>query len=277
MTISDHVAILAHHALARAIPNKKKQNRMEFYAVLAFPPAAMDALADAVNVVYPGADLSQISVSIRTNQQQTKPIVGIPADWLIVRAATQYQPYLADEAGNQMNDENHIRSVLYAGANVRVDLSAFSWTQDGVPGASFNVNGVMAAGAGERLSIGSGRVANNLAQYANPNATSTTHGANAQTVANGPTGNPFAKRQAAGAEAARAALGDGAKANPFAQRGAATGAAPGASPFGGARTPQTQQRTAGQTNPFVRGATAQGQGTARPATGFDDMDDDIPY
>ena len=196
MAITDHIAILTHHALAAAQPNKKKQGRMEFYVLAAFPPTAIGDLGALVQAVYPGANISQISVNLKTNAQQAKPIPGVPSDWYIVRAATQFAPYLADETGKQIIDPNVVRAAFFAGMKVRVSLSAFSWTQDGVPGASFNVNGVMLAGQGERLAIGNGATANAFAGYANPNATpAAVPGQNAQTVATPNTGNPFGGAQ----------------------------------------------------------------------------------
>lgn len=220
MAITDHVAILTHHALAAPQPNKKKQNRMEYYVLAAFPPAAIGDLAGLVQAIYPGAQLSQISVNLKTNAQQTKPIPGVPSDWYIVRAATQFAPYLCNEAGQQITDVNQARSTFYAGMKVRVSLSAFSWTQDGVPGASFNVDGVMLAGQGERLAIGNGKTASAFMAHANPNAAQQpVPDANAQTVAQPNTGNPFGGQQPVNV----GAVAQGA--NPFAQQ-QATGSNP---------------------------------------------------
>jgi hypothetical protein len=173
MAIADHVAILTHHALATAQPNRKKAGSpMQFYSVLAFPPTAADDLVALTKGVAPGGSLAGLKVSVRRNQQLDKPIPGVPADWFIIRASTQFPPYLADEGGNQLSQDSQqsdIRVKFYAGKKVRAAISAYYWPNEG-GGVSFNLDGVMAVGDGERLSIGNTAIATAFAGYVDPNA-----------------------------------------------------------------------------------------------------------
>jgi len=217
----DHIAILTSSALATAQVNKLKPARgPEFYAVIAFPPAAGIALHELCKIA--GANAfgglgSDVSIRVQANSATKKPIVGIPADWLIVRASTQFAPYVADVSGKQLVQDNPadaaaIRSQFYAGKRVRAALSAYGWThpQSG-KGISFNIDGIMAVEDGERLAIGNGAMVNAFEKFAQPVAA----GAGAA--------NPFAgaaPAQAAAPAAAPAAnpfAAAGAAANPFAQ------------------------------------------------------------
>jgi hypothetical protein len=213
----DHVAILTSSALAQAVPNKLKGGRMEFYAVIAFPPAAGEALHDLCKAT--GAMGPGVQINVKPNASGKTPIPGIPGDWLIVRAATQYAPFIADEAGVQLlqdkpDDAAKIRQQFYAGKRVRAAFSAFAWNHaTGGKGISFNVDGVMAVEDGERLAIGNGAMVNAFAQHAQPAA------------AGSPTGaaNPFA---AAHAAAPAPAAAPAAATDPFAQPVAAQAANP---------------------------------------------------
>jgi hypothetical protein len=171
MAISDHVAILTHHALAAAQPNRKKAgNPLQFYALLAFAPDAANDLQAIAKQVAPGGSLNGLKVGVRRNSQLDKPVPGVPADWFIIRAATQFPPYLADEGGNQLDQATHtadIRVKFYAGKKVRAALSAYYWPNEG-GGISFNLDGVMAVSDGERLNIGN-TAANAFAGYADMN------------------------------------------------------------------------------------------------------------
>lgn len=226
--IAEHVAILASHSLAQATPNKMKGGKLEYYAVLAFPPAAGADLFALMTSVAAGGDVSKYEHSVKQNQHTSKPIAGIPGDWLIVRAATQFPPYLADAAGTQLaqgsqSGETLIRQTFYAGKRVRAALNAFTWEFKGKHGISFNPDGIMDAGeAGERLNIGGGATVNAFQKYANPNAAPAVQpGANAQSAtAPAAQGNPFGATQTA-APAASAdpfAQRPPANANPFAQQ-----------------------------------------------------------
>lgn len=210
----DHVAILTSSALATAQVNKLKPQRgPEFYAVIAFPPAAGAALHELCKIA--GQDAfgglgNDVSIRVAPNASTKKPIVGIPGDWLIVRASTQYAPYVADQSGKQLDQTNPdhaalIRSQFYAGKRVRAALSAYGWThpQSG-KGISFNIDGVMAVEDGERLAIGNGAMVNAFEKFAQPAAAGASGAAN-----------PFAA--AAPAAAPVAAPAPAANANPFAQ------------------------------------------------------------
>lgn len=172
MAITDHIAILTHSALAQPVVNQKKATKpSEYYAVLAFPPAASDDLQAVLKSVAPGGSLNGLRISVRRNSQLDKPIPGVPADWFIIRGATRFPPYLADEAGVQMDQAAHVNDIrvkFYPGKRVRAALSAYHWANDG-GGLSFNLNGVMAVSDGERLAIGN-TAANAFAGYVDPNA-----------------------------------------------------------------------------------------------------------
>lgn len=217
----DHVAILTSSALATAQVNKLKPQRgPEFYAVIAFPPAAGAALHEICKIAGQnafgglGAD---VSIRVAPNASTKRPIPGIPGDWLIVRASTQYAPYVADQSGKQLvqdkpEDAAAIRTQFYAGKRVRAALSAYGWThpQSG-KGISFNIDGVMAVEDGERLAIGNGAMVNAFEKFA-------------QAPAAGAAANPFAGASPAPATAPAAAPAAGG--NPFAQNTAG-----GANPF----------------------------------------------
>lgn len=224
MALDQHVAILAHSSLDVPRVNRlNPQKPASFYAQIAFPPAAGADLKALAAAVAPGGNFAGLEVGVKTNGQLAKPLPGIPADWFVIRSSTQFAPYVADGAGNhldQNNPANHglIKSTFYAGKKVRAALSAFFWTYPatGKRGISFNLQGVMASDDGERLNIGVGVIVNTFQQYADPSKAAgmqATPGANAQTVAMPNNGNPFGGQQQAQQTAAPAA-----SANPFAQQ-----------------------------------------------------------
>ena len=235
MSLDQHVAILAHSSLDVPRVNRlNPQKPASFYAQIAFPPAAAADLQALAAAVAPGGNFAGLEVGVKTNAQLSKPLPGIPADWFVIRSSTQFAPYVADGAGNhldQNNPANHgvIKSTFYAGKKVRAALSAFFWTYPatGKRGISFNLQGLMASDDGERLNIGAGVIVNTFQQYADPSkAAGQTQpfGANAPTVASTPVGNPFAAQQAQAQQPQAAA--SAASANPFAQAAPANNANP---------------------------------------------------
>lgn len=217
MAISDYVAILLGHSLDVAKLNKKK-TRSDFYAQVALPPAAVGALADLVAAVYPGVPLGTLEVNLATNAQQAKPFVGVPADWYILRMASQYAPELYAADGTTPIATANARAHFFAGMKVRIHTSAWGWKNEfGKQGASFNLHGLMDAGiGGERLSIGSAGAGAVFATHANPNAQASMQSV-AATAAETPAGNPFAAQQTQVAQPAATT----ASANPFVQTTAA--------------------------------------------------------
>lgn len=230
MPITDHVAILAHSSLD--VPRINKLNPSKpaaFFAQVAFPPAAGADLQALLAAVAPGGNLAGQELPVQVNSQMKKPLPGVPGDWLVTRASTQFAPYVADGAGQQLDQSNPathgtIKTHFYAGKKVRAALSAYAWSHAATNrrGVSFNLQGVMAAEDGERLNIGQGVVVNAFQQYADPSkaaAVTPVPGANAQTVAQGPNGNPFAAQtQVTASTAANASTtAQNASANPFAQ------------------------------------------------------------
>lgn len=223
MSLMDHVAILTHSALDVAKVNRLKDTKpLEYFAVLAFPPAAgaeLQALCQQVA----GGPLGAYEIGITTNAQKgQKQLPGIPGDWFVVRAATQYAPYVAGADGTQLEQGNPahaniIRTAFYAGKKVRAALTAFTWNYKNTKqGISFNLQGIMDAGEeSERMNIGVGVTANAFAAYGKPGAVTgnvAAMNANAETrPANN--GNPFA----AGGNAQPAAAPAAQSGNPFAQ------------------------------------------------------------
>lgn len=227
MAITDHVATLAHSSLdVPRINRLNPEKPASFYAQIAFPPSAANELAALAQAVAPGGNLAGLEVGVKTNGALAKPLPGIPADWFVVRSSTQFAPYVADGAGNQLDQNSPatrelIKLQFYAGKKVRAALSAFAWSHaaTGRRGISFNLNGVMAADEGERLNIGAGVIVNAFQQYADPTKAASAvpvPGINAPVVAATPTGNPFAAQQTQPAQPA-------ASANPFAQATPVTG------------------------------------------------------
>jgi Protein of unknown function (DUF2815) len=205
---TEHIAILTHHSLDIAVKNKLKaaDKAPEFYGLIAFPPAAANDLMAVTQAAAGSEPLSNFEIGIKTNALQKTPIPGIPADWFVVRAATQFAPYVADATGAQLEqgDPEHvlrIKSEFYAGKRVRASITGYAWNFKGKRGISYNLAGVMDAGqAGERLAIGNGDVVNAFQKFAQPAA---------QLAA---TASPFGVAATAPVEAAPAA-----SANPFAQ------------------------------------------------------------
>ena len=173
---TDFVAILAHSSLAMARPNKLKPGSPPtFYAEVCFPPEAGGALQALAAAVAPGGQLGGLEIGVKLNSQKQKPIPGVPGDWLVVKSSTQFAPYVADSSGAQIVQGDaaanaRIQATFYAGKKVRAALSAFAWAhaQTNRRGISFNLTGVLEAGDGERLNIGSGVTANAFAKYAQP-------------------------------------------------------------------------------------------------------------
>lgn len=230
MALTDHVAILAHSSLdAPSINRLNPSKPAAFYAQIAFPPAAGAELQAILSAVAPGGSLAGQEIGAKRNDALAKPLPGVPGDWIVARASTQYAPYVADGAGVQMDQNNPashalIKSTFYAGKHVRAALTAFAWnhTSTGRKGISFNLTGIMAAADGERLNIGGGVVVNQFSQYANPAAAAVAP-APAQVVEQAPQGNPFATQQA---QAFAAAIPAAVSANPFAQTAAPASANP---------------------------------------------------
>jgi len=208
MALTDHVAILLGHALDVPRLNKKK-TRSDYYAQIALPPTAVNDVAALVGAAYPGVPLASIDVNFKTNAQQDKPFPGVPADWYILRLASQITPELYAADGSVIPNPE-ARGRFFAGMKVRVHSSAWAWKNEfGKSGASFNLLGVMDAGVGgDRLQIGTSGSAAAFANYANPNAAPAATGQ--QTA---PAGNPFGGQQTTAGAPAQGA-------NPFAQQAA---------------------------------------------------------
>lgn len=226
MSLQDHLAILTHSSLAEATPNKKKAgNPLQFYAKVAFPPEAGNDLLELVKSVAPGGNTTGLQMSVKPNAKTESPIPGIPDDWLVVRASTQYAPAVIARNGERLDQETHkaaIKAAFYPGRRVRVLLSAFAWTYDKKNGVSFNLSGIMDAGDGERMNIGSeAAVHNAFSQYADASAPDQTGKAS-----NGQD-NPFGNAPTGTAAVNNGALVQDANANPFQQPAAVTG-----NPFG---------------------------------------------
>ena len=240
MSLEQHVAILAHSSLDMPRVNRlNPQKPAAFYAQLCFPPEAGADLQALAAAVAPGGNFDGLEIGVKMNSALTKPVPGVPGNWFVVRSSTQFAPYVADGAGNQLdqgNPNNHtmIRQTFYAGKRVRVALSAFPWTHapTGRRGISFNLTGIMASDDGERLNIGANKTINAFAAYADPSKAAhaqTMPGTSAQAVPQGPAANPFGAQQAPAQASQQAPAAQPAQsANPFAQQAPA---AQSANPF----------------------------------------------
>lgn len=222
MSIDSHIAILLGHSLHEARMNKKK-TRAEFYAQVALPLAAATDVAALVSALYPGVPLGTIEVNFKTNAQQEKPFPGVPADWCVLRMASQYAPELYAADGVTPIPVSLAKQHFFAGMRVRINTSAWPWKNDfGKSGASFNLHGLMDAGlGGDRLQIGGGAGSGSVfASHANPNAVPQTGITTA--LAAKLAGNPFAAQQTQQVPPTAAAV----SANPFAQAAPASAANP---------------------------------------------------
>ena len=229
MSIADHEAVLLRASLDQARVNKASDtNKIEFYAVFAFPPSAMADLAEAMKAVTPANSLAGMKLAVKENRATNKPYPGIPDDWLIVRTTTgpDYPPDLFAQDGAKVAalpiNAAQIRSEFYAGQNVRVNGYPFFWTHDKThsKGVSWTLSGVMAVGGGTLRPGGAGGETSEsaFAQY-RPTA--------------GAQGSQNSDNQSAGA-AANNGGGGGGGANPFQQsgnRGAEGGNRNNANPF----------------------------------------------
>lgn len=216
-------AILTHHALVAPQVNKLNPGKApEYYALLAFPAAAQQAVWSVlVEKAQAEHNMAQgFSHGIKTNQSSGKPIVGVSGDSIMVRAASQYAPEIYDADGTQFELTNpaHIQAIkskFHAGARVRAILTPFGWNFQGKKGVSFNLAGLMFVPSdAQRLNIGGADVGGAFKKYAQPGA----GGMPANT-----TGNP------GGADVQSGPLGGAQAGNPFQQNAGAV--AQGANPF----------------------------------------------
>jgi hypothetical protein len=268
-SIMDCVGILTNFSIAAPQRNKNKidrktgTNRMEYYAVVAFPPEAgpvLHALVSECATQNFGGLHPDVQHTVRRNDAPNRNgvvnmIPGVPADWLMVRAASEYAPYVADEAGAQLSGDA-MRAVFYPGKRVRVSISCYKWIRDTGRGVNFNLDGIMAASDGERLNIGSGQTANAFSRYANPNAgpastAQTSPGGFGQGVGyGGMTGQPQPQGFAAPAPTAGFGQPQPTVHGPAAGSGGHPG--PQSSPFGGQPAPQLAQHGGAATQAFAQ-------------------------
>lgn len=155
MALTDHIGTLLQGSFDRPAKNRlKPQAPSEYYAVVAFPPAAAADLASALAEVAPGGNWKAVQHAVKPNNQLPKPFPGIPDDHLVVRFGTQFAVEIRGEDGAEIipTAENSalIRSKLFAGQRVRINGGPYLWNFQGKPGISWNLCGAMAVGGGER-------------------------------------------------------------------------------------------------------------------------------
>lgn len=221
--LTDHIAILTQSAIATPAPNRKKpQAPHQFFALLAFPPAAfpdikaqLEACAAANNV---GLRAGQ-KMGVILNSQKQPPLPGIPAEWWVLRAATQFAPEAYDLTArpvdrNAPDAVQRLRGMFYPGKRVRAQVTPYYWPNEG-GGFSWNLNAIMDAGeGGDRIQgIGGGADPTAFQKHAKPVAAAVNSGAGAA--------DPFVAAQAA--QPAQAAT---QSADPFAQAAAPASANP---------------------------------------------------
>lgn len=234
--VADHVAILADNAVLNAVENKLKKEKdpsapPEFYARVCLPPEAQQDLwnliAERATAAFGSSN--NIKHGVKINSAQTKPIVGIDPNFIVVRASSQFAPELYDTDGTLLDRNNPvhvkiIRAKFFPGARVRSMFSPFNWTHKlSGNGVSLNLAGLMAVDApdAQRLAIGGVDTSGVASKFAKAgtggvpaNLTGNPGGADVQSTAQA--GNPFGNTTTANA-------------NPFQQN---TGAvAQGANPF----------------------------------------------
>lgn len=172
-------AILTHHSITAPQVNKLNPGKApEYYALLAFPAAAQQALWSVlVEKAQQEHNLSaNFAHGIKTNQSSQKPIVGVPGDSIMVRAASQYAPEIYDADGSKFELANpaHIQAVkskFHAGCKVRAILTPFGWNFQGKKGVSFNLTGLMFVPSdAQRLNIGGPDVGGAFKRFAQPGA-----------------------------------------------------------------------------------------------------------
>lgn len=264
MAITDHVAILASHALAAAVPNKKKAgNPLQFYGLLAFPPAAFNDLNAALTECAGRNNVAlnpSMSMGVKPNAHSPKPLAGVPGDWFVIRASSGFAPeiYTAQNvllAQAQPEQQQLIRSSFFAGKKVRAMVTPWFWrNQDGTCGFSWNLNALMDAGeGGERIPGSRPDTGAAFKQYAKPpEATAPASGFGGAQHA---TGNPFggAPQGVANPQQATANFGG---AQPVHQANPGVNPQQSALAFGGGQA-------APSANPF---AQASGNGSPNPFT-----------
>lgn len=219
MAITDHIALFARGALASPVPNKKKPGApLQHYAEIALPPAAfqdlnemLQACATANNVRI----LPTMKMGVVPNSQKGKPLPGIPGDWLILRASSQYAPECYDSMAALIDRTDpaaagKIRAHFYSGKRVRIQVLPWFWTNEG-GGFSWNLHAVMDAGeGGDRIpGLSAGANPEAFAKHAKTSA-------GAPAAASQPPAAPPAVTNAPAAAANPFAQG-AAAANPFAQ------------------------------------------------------------
>lgn len=223
MALTDHVGIIAQSAVINATPNRKKPGApLQFYAQVAYPPAAGPDLNKMLQDTAAAANFTirfgVTKIGVQQNGMMSKPLPGIPSDWLVLRASSQFPPELYNEAAELIdrNDPSFAtatRSRFFAGKRVRIQATPWYWPNEN-GGLSWNLHAVMDAGeGGERIAgIGGGADPTAFAKHAKAAA------APAAQQEAAPTANPFGAPQQTAQPAQQA--------NPFAQ---ATGSA---NPFG---------------------------------------------
>lgn len=162
MSIADHEAILLYSALAKPEKNKLKADDAppEYYAVVAFPPSALDDLADSMKAVSESGSLAGLELAPKQNGTSAKPIPGIGDDWLITRMATQYAPELYLESGDSVAADplntTQIKGEFYSGQRVRVNARPFFWSHKKTNrrGVSLGLLGLMSVGGGDKRAGG---------------------------------------------------------------------------------------------------------------------------
>jgi len=228
--LAGYEAILTHHALAQAMPNKQKPAAPpEYYALLAYPAEAQAALWDVLVEKAQAAHnmTTGFAHGIKTNQASGKPIVGVDSNAIMVRAASQYAPEIYDADGTLLRADNPahlktIKSKFHAGCKVRAIVTPYAWSYPAQNptkwGVSLNLAGIMFVPSdAPKLSIGGPDIGGAFKKFAQPgaggvpaNQTGNPGGADVQSTAQGnpfgngttQTSNPFQQNTGAAAQGA---------------------------------------------------------------------------
>lgn len=238
MPVIQHKAIILRNTLPAPRANPNKKEKIEYYAELAYPPSAVADIHAMLLETAAGVPLNKLHLPVVKNSAKadkhgtSTTVAGIPGDWLIMRVSTtpEYPPVRADADGVELTNPGDVARVFYAGREVIADVT-FKLSAPHQQGQSIwaNLWGVIAQAEGQRMAIGND-TRGALARYATPGAASgAAPGANAQSVSQGPAGDPFGGGAAQqGQQSAPQQQAPQQSADPFAQSGAA---ATSANPF----------------------------------------------
>jgi hypothetical protein len=156
-------AMLSYPHLDKPQPKKKPTDKSKFSAALVFAPgtdlSALEAAAEAaVEDRWGAKGVEKLRKGqLRSPFRKDATSKGYEDGSVFINARSDYKPglvYLWPEPGTnkpaEVADED-VRDVFYPGAQVRAQLSAFTYDTDGNKGVSFGLNHVQKLAEGKRI------------------------------------------------------------------------------------------------------------------------------